>query len=118
MTKTLTATICVCLIVAVACFAFANGSQERSSVSRVGGAFYKGGSQVLDRSGMLVNTCLKTTFSLFNPCLDFVKGCTDRVLSPFDKGFAYAEKSVAKQWPKKKTVQAPQAGKPAPQKQK
>jgi len=40
------------------------------------------------------------------------------VLSPLDKGFAYAENTVAKQWPKKKTVKAPQAGKAAPQKQK
>jgi len=118
MTKTLTAIICVCLIAAIACVAFANGAPERSTVSRAGVAFYKGGSQILDRGGMLVNSCLKTTFSLCNPCLDFVKGCTTRVLSPLDKGFAYAENTVAKQWPKKKTVKAPQAGKAAPQKQK
>jgi hypothetical protein len=118
MIKTLTAIICGCLIAAMACVAFANGAPERSRVSRVGGAFYKGGSQILDRSGMLVNTCLKTSFSLFNPCLDFVKGCTTRVLSPLDKGFAYAENTVARQWPKKKTIKAPQAGKAAPKKQK
>jgi hypothetical protein len=116
MTKTLTATICLCLIVAMACVAFANGARERSTVSRAGVAFYKGGSHILDTGGMLVNGCLKTTFSLFNPCLDLVKGCTTRVLSPLDKGFAYAEKTVAKQWPKKKTVKAPHAEKAAPKK--
>jgi hypothetical protein len=116
MTKTLTAIICVCLIAAMACSAFANGARERSTVSRVGGSFYKGGSQILDKSGMVVNSCLKTTFSLFNPCLDFVKGCTTRVLSPLDEGFAYAENTVAKQWPKKKTVKAPPPGKAAPKK--
>jgi hypothetical protein len=118
MTKTLTAIICGCLIVAVASLALANGAPERSTVSRVGGTVYKGGAQILDRSGMLVNSCLKTSFGLFNPCLDFVKGCTTRVLSPLDKGFGYAESTVAKQWPKKKTVRAPEAGKAAPQKQK
>jgi hypothetical protein len=64
---------------------------------------------------MLVNGCLKRSFSLFNPCLDFVKGCTTLVLSPLDKGFAYAENTVTRHWPKKKTVKAP-AGKAAPQK--
>ena len=118
MTKTLTAIICVCLIAAVASVALANGAPERSAVSRVGGTVYKGGSQVLDTSGMLVTSCLKTTFSLFNPCLDLVKGCTTRVLSPCDKGFAYVESTVARQWPKKKTVRAREAGKAAPQKQK
>ncbi len=118
MTKTLTAIICGCLIAAMTCAAFANGAPERSTASRYGGAVYKGGSQILDRSGMLVNSCLKSTFGLFNPCLDFVKGCTTLVLSPLDKGFAYAENTVAKQWPKKRTVKAPQAGKAAPQKQK
>src|SRR5271157_2372126 len=116
MTKTLTAIVCGCLIAAVASVALANGAPERSTVSRVGGTFYKGGSQILDRSGMLVNSCLKTTFSLFNPCLDFVKGCTTRVLSPLDKGFAYAENAVARQLPKRKTVKAPEAGKTAPTK--
>ena len=116
MTKTLTAIMCVCLIAAVACVASANGARERSTVSRAGVAFYKGGSHILDRGGMLVNTCLKTSFSLFNPCLDFVKGCTTRVLSPIDKGFAYAENTVARQWPKKRTVRAPHAGKAAPKK--
>jgi hypothetical protein len=116
MTKTLVAIICGCLIAGLCSVAFANGAPERSAVSRYGGTVYKSGSQVLDRSGMLVNSCLKNTFSLFNPCLDFVKGCTTRVLSPLDKGFAYAENAVARQLPKRKTVKAPEPGKTAPTK--
>jgi len=116
MTKTLAAIICGCLIAGLCSVAFANGAPERSAVSRYGGTVYKSGSQVLDRSGMLVNSCLKNTFSLFNPCLDIVKGCTTRVLSPLDKGFAYAENAVARQLPKRKTVKAPEAGKTAPKK--
>ena len=116
MTKTLAAIICGCLIAGLCSVAFADNAPERSAVSRYGGTLYKGGSQVLDRSGMLVNSCLKNTFSLFNPCLDFVKGCTTRVLSPLDKGFAYAENAVARQLPKRKTVRAPEAGKTEPKK--
>ena len=116
MTKTLIAIICGCFIAGLCSVAFADGAPERSAVSRYGGTVYKSGSQVLDKSGMLVNSCLKNTFSLFNPCLDFVKGCTTRVLSPLDKGFAYAENAVAKQLPKRKTVRAPEAGKTAPKK--
>jgi len=116
MTKTLAAIICGCLIAGLCSVAFANDAPERSAVSRYGGTVYKSGSQVLDRSGMLVNSCLKNTFSLFNPCLDFVKGCTTRVLSPLDKGFAYAENAVARQLPKRKTVKAPEAGKTEPKK--
>ncbi len=86
MTKTLAAIICGCLIAGLCSVAFANGAPERSAVSRYGGTVYKSGSQVLDRGGMLLNSCLKNTFSLCNPCLDFVKGCTTRVLSPLDKG--------------------------------
>ena len=116
MSKTLTAVVCGCLIVALAIPAYAGGAPERSAVSRAGGTVYKSGAHLLDRTEILVNGCLKNTFSLFNPCLDFVKGCTTTVLSPLDKGFAFAENAVYRQWPAKKAVKAPETGKAAPQK--
>ncbi len=50
-----------------------------------------------DRKGNLgnediLNRCLKSTFSLFNPCLDVVKTCADVALKPLNYPFDYVEK--------------------------
>ena len=42
---------------------------------------YRGGASVAENTEGLVSGVLKGTFSLFNPCLDIVKGCTSIVLA-------------------------------------
>ncbi len=116
MSKMLTAGVCGCLVVALAIPAYAGGVPERSTVSQVGGTVYTGEEQLLYGTGVFVDGCLNSIFSLFNTCLDFVQGCTTTVLSPLDKGFAYAESAVYKQMPRKRAPRAPKARKTAPQK--
>jgi hypothetical protein len=97
MNKMAKITICGLLIVALAIPAFAGGAPDkRSTVSKVSGKVYKGGANMLARTEGLVSGCLKNCFSFFNPCLDVVKGCTNVVLSPIEKPFAYAEDAWAK----------------------
>lgn len=97
MNKMAKITICGLLIVALAIPAFAGGAPDkRSTVSKVSGKIYKGGADIADRTERLFSGCLKNCFSFFNPCLDMVKGCTNVVLSPIEKPFAYAEDAWAK----------------------
>jgi len=111
MNKMAKITICGLLIVALAIPAFAGGAPDkRSAVSKVSGKVYKGGADMLDRTERLFSGCLKNCFSFFNPCLDLVKGCTNVVLSPVEKPFAYVENA----WAKRGKRVAPKV--PAPQK--
>ena len=113
ITKTVAIVACGFLIIALAVPVFANGGPAKgTTVSKIGGAAYKGGAKVLDTSANMVNGCLKNSFSLFNPCLDLVKACTDTVLYPLDKGFGYVETAAAKTWPMKKApkILAPKKG--------
>lgn len=97
MNKMAKITICGLLIVALAIPAFAGGAPDkRSTVSKVSGKVYKGGADMLARTEGLFSGCLKNCFSFFNPCLDVVKGCTNVVLSPIEKPFAYVEDAWAK----------------------
>lgn len=111
MNKMAKITICGMLIVALAIPAFAGGAPDkRSTASKVSGKVYKAGADVLDRSERLVSGCLKNCFSFFNPCLDLVKGCTNVVLAPVEKPFAYVEDA----WAKRGKKVAPRV--PAPKK--
>lgn len=97
MHRWLSVALCGLLILALAMPAAANGAPEkRSTVSKVGGTIYKGAGSILDRSERLVSGCLKNCFSFFNPCLDLVKGCTNVVMAPVEKPFAYVENAWAK----------------------
>lgn len=99
------------LITAMAAPGFAAGTANTSySLSQISGTVYKGGASALDTAEGAVSGVFRRTFGLFNPCLDLVKGCSDRILSPIEKPFAYVESAVFK--PK-----APGTGKvPAPKK--
>jgi len=50
---------------------------------------YRGGVSALEQTESLFSGVLKGTFSLFNPCLDIVKGCTSIVLAPIEYPFTY-----------------------------
>jgi hypothetical protein len=112
MNKMAKITICGLLIVALAIPAFAGGAPDkRSTVSKVSGKVYKEGANVLDRTERLFSGCLKNCFGFFNPCLDLVKGCTNVVLSPIEKPFAYVEDAWAKRG-KRVAPKVPAAKKP------
>jgi len=93
MSKIAKIALCTLLVLALAIPAFANGaSEKRSSASKVTGAIYKGGATALETTEGLFSGCLRRTFSLFNPCLDFVKGCANVALMPIEKPLEYVEK--------------------------
>ncbi len=95
MNRTVWIIIAALLISALAMPAFA-GSSRAKGVSSTGTKIYNGGAAIASQTEGLVSGCLKTVFCLFNPCLDVVKGCTNVVLGPIDRSFAYAERSLYK----------------------
>lgn len=105
MCKLLRISLCVLIIAALTAPAFAASAVKKpSTVSAVAGSVYSGGTTVVNQTEGILTSCLKNTFSLFNPCLDFVKGCTKVVLIPIEKPFDYLEGAVEKRWPSKKPV--------------
>ncbi len=54
---------------------------------------YSGGVSALEQTEGLISGVLKGTFSLFNPCLDIVKGCTNIVLAPIEYPLSYLDRS-------------------------
>lgn len=94
MNKIAKITFCVLLIAAMAVPALANGTSKRSTVSKATHRVYSGAATVVAGTESLLTGCLRTTFSLFNPCLDVVKGCTSRVLAPVERPFAYVENKI------------------------
>lgn len=114
MNKAFMVAICGLLIVAVAIPAVAGGPpsyKAKSSVSKVGNTVYQGGATVLEGAEGLFSGCLRTTFSLFNPCMDVVKGCSTIVFAPIEKPLDYLERAYYKP-PKKAAVRVPEPKKP------
>lgn len=117
MTNIAKITICALLIAALAVPAFAGGPAKKpSTFSRATHGIYSGAACVLDRTEGLLTGCLRTTFGLFNPCLDVVKGCTSRVLAPVERPFAYVENKICgpdkvRRSPRGSTIKKPQSRK-------
>jgi hypothetical protein len=114
MSKLAKIALCALLVVALAIPAFANGAPEkRSTASKVKGAIYKGGATALETTEGLLSGCLRRTFSLFNPCLDFAKGCAGIALMPIEKPLDYIEKAAFKpRQAKKSAAKIPEPQKP------
>jgi hypothetical protein len=114
MNKAFKVAICGLLIVAVAIPAIAGGppsSKAKSAVSNVGKSVYQGGATVLEGAEGLFSGCLRTTFSLFNPCMDAIKGCSTIVFAPIEKPLDYLERAYYK--PRKAAVlRVPEPKKP------
>lgn len=89
-------TICLFIVAVLAAPAIAGAPHKGSYASQISGTLYRGGTTVLESTEGLFAGCLKNTFGLFNPCLDFVKGSTNIVLAPLDMPFAYFEKGTVK----------------------
>lgn len=114
MFKILRMALCVSLIVALAApvFAAAKGP-NKSFTSEVATNVYETGANVVDRADGFVNSALKRTFSLFNPCLDAIKFCSDRVFAPIQMPIDYVESKIYKTKPAtKKAVAVPEPLKP------
>jgi hypothetical protein len=86
-----------CAITALVCLAFAMTAFAGGAPSRsVSGTIYQGGASALATTEGLFSGCLKNIFSAFNPCLDMVRGCSDTVFSPLDRGVGYVERKIHK----------------------
>ncbi len=97
--------VCGILILALALPAFANGGAKVKGTS-VFGEIGKTGTLVVEQTEGIVTGCLKNCFSLFNPCLDFVKGCTSIVLAPIERPFDYVESKLSKPKAAKKAAKS------------
>ncbi len=82
--------ITVLLILTLTIPALADDTRQKSSgARRVASSIYHGGASVIDLTEGAISSCLKRTFSVFNPCLDMIKGCTTRVLTPIQAPIDY-----------------------------
>lgn len=106
MNKPLLIALCGLLILALASPVFADGGLVKRAHRSWGSTICGGINHAADQTAGAFTGCLKRTFSLFNPCLDAIKGCTNIVMWPIEKPFDYVERSVGKCWSCKKTAKA------------
>jgi hypothetical protein len=105
--------VCLALIVVLSCPAIvlAKGDAQ-SRISKLTTSVYHSGVKAIDRTEGILDQCLKSTFSLFNPCLDVVKMCSDVVFKPLNYPFDYVEKRMYKPRVVKKSIVIPTPEKP------
>ncbi|MEW6532638.1 MAG: hypothetical protein AB1473_17540 [Thermodesulfobacteriota bacterium] len=106
-----------CVIVAISLavpVSWADGSFKDVSLRKMPGQAYSKGATIVKDTEYHVTEIMRNTFSLFNPCLDLVKGCTRVVLTPIEKPFSLLGKPAPKA---KKSASKPAEGKiPPPEK--
>lgn len=101
MIKMMKIVVLTLLVAACAVSPVAAGSSNDSTTYSI----YRGGVSALEQTEGLISGVLKSTFSLFNPCLDIVKGCTNIVLAPIEYPFRYfAAYGSRKQMAKKRSI--------------
>ena len=103
----------VTLFVFILCpsFVLAKGGVQ-SKISSMTATVYDKGSKALDKTEGVINSCLKSSFSLFNPCLDVIKMCSDVAFKPLNYPFDYIEKRIYKPRVVKKRIEIPAPEKP------
>lgn len=102
MFKLLKMALVASIVVALAVPAFAvpkAKGPDKSFTSEMAGSVYNTGANVVDTADGYVNYALKRTFSLFNPCLDAIKFCSDRIFAPIQKPIDYVESKIYKPKP-------------------
>jgi hypothetical protein len=110
--------VCLTLIVVLSCPAIVLAKNAgQSTFVNMTNQVYDGGAKALDKTEGILNQCLKSTFSLFNPCLDIVKMCTDVALKPLNYPFDYVEGKLYKPKVVNKRVEIPAPQKPVMPKQ-
>ena len=85
MIKMVKITALTLLVAACVVSPVAAGSSSNSTTYSI----YRGGVSAMEQTEGLISGVLKGTFSLFNPCLDIVKGCTNIVLAPIEYPLSY-----------------------------
>jgi hypothetical protein len=106
MNKPLRILLCGLLILALASPVFADGRPPKPTHHSWTSSVCGGVNRAADKTAGVFTGCLKRTFSLFNPCLDAVKGCTSVVLWPIEKPFDYMEQSMGKYWTGKRAAKS------------
>ncbi len=97
MSKIAKILLCALLVAALAVPAFAKSTcARRTTSSKVTRAIYRGSATALERTEGLLTGCLRRTFSLFNPCLDFAKGAATIAFMPIEKPLDYIERAAFK----------------------
>lgn len=113
MAKLAKIAVCTLMALLLSVPAFSGSAPRKGSyVSTVTGSIYNGGATVLDKAEGLFSGCLKRTFGLFNPCLDFIQGCTGYVLAPIEKPLAYLDRYAGKAKSKQAASSVPTPKKP------
>ncbi|MGC8602239.1 MAG: hypothetical protein ACP5VS_00975 [Desulfomonilaceae bacterium] len=105
--------VCLTLMLVLSCPAIVSArGGAKSKISQFTTNIYNKGSKALDRTGGVLDNCLKSTFSLFNPCLDVIKMCSDVAFKPLNYPFDYIEKRIYKLKTVKKRIEIPVPEKP------
>ncbi len=113
MDRILKISVCITLVVVLSCPAIVlakSGAQSR--ISKLTTSVYHSGVKAIDRTEGILDHCLKSTFSLFNPCLDVVKMCSDVAFKPLNYPFDYIEKRIYKPKVVKMRIEIPTPKKP------
>ena len=106
MNITVRIAIGVLLIIVLASPAF---SANRNSTM---GHVYSTSVSLAEQAEGAFSSCLKRTFSVFNPCLDLVKGCTSIVLLPVEAPFNLLSRYTWAPAPRKVHKKVPAPKKP------
>ncbi len=111
MNKIVFAALCAFLIVALAIPVVQANSTTKATdtVTKYGHKAYRGGATIATNTEKHVTGILRNAFSLFNPCMDLVKSCSNTLFYPLD----YTYKAVVKSKPAAKKVETPAPEQPA-----
>lgn len=99
--------MCILLVVVVATPALC-GNGATSTLGKV----YKESASVGEQVEGAFSGCLKRTFSLFNPCLDLVKGCASIALIPIEAPFNLVSRIACSSPVQKQALKVPMPKKP------
>lgn len=100
--------ICMCILLVVAVATPALSGNGTSTLGKI----YKESASLGEQVEGAFSGCLKRTFSLFNPCLDLVKGCTSIALIPIEAPFNLVSRIACPSPVQKQAPKVPMPKKP------
>jgi hypothetical protein len=110
MNKIAVAAVCVLLISVMAAPGFCGVAYKKSgTLYRIGNSAYDRGVSFVENTETHLTGVVRNAFSLFNPCLDLVKGCTSLVLVPIEAPVNYISRAT-------RTKRGSRSGIPVPKK--
>ncbi len=99
----------VILMLAIPAVQANSTTKATDTITKYGHKAYRGGATIATNTEKHVTGILRNAFSLFNPCMDLVKGCSNTLFYPLD----YSYKAVVKPKPAAKKVETPAPEQPA-----